>query len=70
MAGALCVELQTEDGRPIPTLRLADCVPLYGDKIDFVVKWRGKPNLAALAGEPIRIKFVMQECDVYSFQFR
>jgi hypothetical protein len=69
-AGSLSVELQTEDGHPIQGFRLADCVPIYGDKIDFVVNWRDNPQLSLLAGKSIRIKFVMQECDVYSFQFR
>ena len=69
-AGKLLVELQTDDGRPIQGFGLADCIPIYGDKIDLVAHWQDNPSLESLSGKRIRMRLVMQECDVFSFQFR
>lgn len=68
-AGSLRVELQHSDGKPILGFRLEDCTPLYGDHIDQAVHWSGDKKLESLAGQPVRLRFTMQECDLYSFQF-
>ena len=67
--GGLRVELQTEDGKPIPGFSLKDCAPVYGDGIDLAVKWKDDANLAAIAGRPVRMRFAMTECDLYAFRF-
>ena len=69
-AGSLQVEIQSADGNPIPHLTLNDCPPIFGDNIDRTVKWRGGPELSVLAGRSVRLRFVMKECDLYSFQFQ
>lgn len=69
-AGHLRVELQTVDGTPIPGWTLDDCVPIYGDEIDRRVEWRGEPDLTSVADQAVRLRFELQECDLYSFQFR
>lgn len=68
-AGSLRVELQNPDGSPISGFTMQDCRPVIGDKIDGVVEWNNKPDLAALAGQPVCLKFEFVECDLYSFQF-
>jgi hypothetical protein len=40
-----------------------------GDTIDGVISWEGDPDLAAWSGKPVRLVFVMTECDLYSFRF-
>ena len=69
-AGSLRVELQRLDGTPIPTFTLEDCPPIYADEIEQSVDWRGDADLATVADQPIRLRFVMAECDLYSFRFR
>lgn len=69
-AGQLRVELQTADGQPVPGFSLEDCQPIVGDDIERVVNWKGDPDLAALHGQPVRLRFVMNECDLYSFRLR
>ncbi|MBL9092634.1 MAG: hypothetical protein JNL96_15535 [Planctomycetaceae bacterium] len=69
-AGSLRVEVQDLAGEPIAGLALENCVPLYGDGIDLVVRWHADKLPPSLAGEPVRLRFVLQECDLYSFQFR
>ncbi|WP_417385936.1 hypothetical protein [Gimesia sp.] len=68
-AGSLKVEIQQQDGSPIPGFTMQDCLPVIGDKIDGTVIWKNRPDLAAFAGQPVRLKFQLQECDLYSFQF-
>jgi hypothetical protein len=68
-AGGLLVEVQDEHGAPIPGFRLDDCTLMVGDNIEQRVQWQGDPKLSALVGKPIRLRFVMTECDLYSFRF-
>ena len=68
-AGSLRVALQHADGSAIPGFRLEDSKTHVGDTIDGEISWEGDPDLAAWAGKPVRLVFVMTECDVYSFRF-
>jgi len=68
-AGSVQVEIQDAVGNPLPGFRLKDCQPLVGDQIAGTVGWQGAPDLGALAGQPVRLRFVMTECDLYSFRF-
>lgn len=69
-AGSLRVEIQKVDGTPIPGFTLKECLPVIGDEIEGRVGWRGTGDLASLAGQPVRLRFVMKECDLYSFRFQ
>ena len=68
-AGTLRVEVQRQDGKPVSGFALADCRPVFGDQIDRPVGWNDESDLSALAGRPVRLRFVLQECDLYSFRF-
>ena len=69
-AGVIHVEIQKSDGTPIPGFSAADCLPIYGDKIDRIVRWRSQSDLTSLAGQSVRLRFVMKECDLYAFCFQ
>lgn len=69
-AGGLRVEIQDESGKPVPGFGLEDSCCLVGDEIERVVKWSGEPDSGVLAGKPVRLMFVMQEADLYSFRFK
>jgi hypothetical protein len=69
-AGTIRVEIQDVDGKPIPGFALADCDEIYGDDLERVVAFKGGPDLAKLAGKPIRLRFVMSDADLYSIRFR
>jgi hypothetical protein len=69
-AGSIRIELQDENGKPLPGFVLDDCPPIFGDTVDRVIGWKGSPDLAKFAGRPVRIRFVLNDADVYSFQFR
>lgn len=68
--GLVQIEIQDEAGKPIRGFTLDDCPIVYGDSIDLAVKWKNDRNLSSLAGKPVRLRFVMKECDLFSFQFQ
>ena len=67
--GKLLVELQDADGKPLPGFTAKDCQPFNGDQIAHTVAWKGGSDLAALAGKPIRVRFQINDGDLYSIQF-
>ena len=68
--GSVRVELQRPDGRALPDYRLGDCLPLVGDEIEGVVRWRHGRDLGTLSGRKVRVRYVLQDADLYSMQFR
>lgn len=68
-AGRMRVELQDESGKPIPGYGLEDCEMIYGDEIARVVKWQQGTDVSRLAGTTIRVRFVMNEADLFSIKF-
>jgi hypothetical protein len=70
--GAVQVELQTADGRAVPGFTLSDCRPIVGDAIEHRVVWgegAGNGDLSSLAGQPVRLRFVMTDADLFALQF-
>lgn len=67
--GSLRVEIQDADGTPIPSFTLDDSIELYGDTVARNATWKGDPDLSALAGKPVRLRFVMRDADLYSIKF-
>lgn len=68
-AGDIRIELQDENGNPIPGYSLEDCEPIFGDTIDRQVFWKDGKDLAGLQGKNVKIKFVLRDADLYSFRF-
>jgi hypothetical protein len=68
--GRISVELQDPDGNPIDGFRASDCRPLSGDETAAEVSWSGPGDLSALAGKPVRLRFVLAGADLFSFRFK
>jgi hypothetical protein len=68
-AGHIQVELQTPEGKPLPGHSLADSESIYGDTTTHTVKWKDSSDLTALAGRPVRLRFVLHDADLYSLKF-
>ena len=49
--------------------RLDDSIELYGDTVARNAIWKDNPDLGALAGKPVRLRFVMKDADLYSIKF-
>lgn len=68
-AGSIRVELQSEGGQPLPGFTLADCPEIFGDTVDRKVPWPVTSDLAPLAGKPVRLRFVLDDADLFAFRF-
>lgn len=68
-AGSLAVELQDAAGQALPGFALADCSELFGDTLERTVTWKGGADVSALAGRPVRLRFVLKDAHVYSLRF-
>jgi hypothetical protein len=69
-AGEIRVEIQDIDHDPVPGYSLSECPPIFGDAIAREVYWKSGSNLSSLAGKTIRLRFVLKDADLYSFQFK
>jgi hypothetical protein len=67
--GSVRVELRAEDGAPIRGFAAADARALQGDETAAPAAWSGGTDVAALAGRPIRLRFLLQDAELYSFRF-
>lgn len=68
-AGDVHVELRAADGAPLEGFRLDDMAPLFGDELDGGVCWKGGSDLTALIGQPVRLRFVMKDADLFALRF-
>lgn len=68
--GSVRVEVQDESGQPMSDFTAADSLSLVGDKIDQPVSWKKGTDVSSLVGKPVRLRFIMQEADLFAIQFR
>ena len=66
--GRVTVELVDAAGREIRDRGRSD--PITTDGLRTTVTWAGKSDLAALRGTPVRIRFTLQQAQLFSFAFR
>jgi hypothetical protein len=69
-AGGMRIELQDPTGKPLPGFTGEDCDELFGDSLDRLVTWKGNADVAAVAGQPVRVRVLLQDADLFAFQFR
>jgi len=69
-AGHVRVELQDATGQPLPGFALADSDELFGDALARTVTWKDRSDLSAMAGRPIRLRFLLRDADLYALKFR
>lgn len=67
--GWLQVEILTPEGTPEAGYELAACDPLRSNSTGRTVTWGGKQDVSALAGRPVRLRFVMRSMKLFAFQF-
>ena len=65
----IMVEIQDATGNPIPGFALADCPDHFGDTIARQMQWKKGADVSSLAGQPVRLRFVLKDADLYSFKF-
>ena len=67
-AGGIRVEIQTAEGDAIPGYTLQECPVIVGDSVERTVSWATTADLASLRGKAIRLKFVLQDADLFSLR--
>ena len=81
--GEIWVEIQDEHGMPIPGFAhksvppwasaeqraVSDTVSVDRNGTAQEVWWKGGPDVSALAGRPVRLRFVMRSAKLFAFQF-
>ncbi len=68
--GFVRVEIQDAAGTPLPGFTLDDCPEIIGDEIGRVVAWKQGADVSALAGQPVCLRFVMKDADLFAMRFR
>ena len=69
-AGTLQAELlDAATGEVIPGYTLANSVALQADSVRTKLHWQGVTDLSGLAGKSVKIRFSVQNADLYSFWF-
>lgn len=64
----LLVELQDENGTPIPGFTKKDCVAMKkANSTKYQISWNSDRNLGALEGKAVRVKFYLRDADLYAF---
>ncbi len=43
---------------------------IYGDEISRIVSWKKNPDVSVLSGKSVRLRFIVKDADLYSFQFQ
>ena len=76
-AGSIRLEIQDEDGSPLPGFSLAESPLIWGDEIAHTVRWKRSHSQATsdkplrrVAGKAVRLRFVMKDADLYSVRFQ
>jgi len=65
--GELAVEVLDAEGHAIAPFTRQTCVPLSLDSTRAEVRWQGAEDLAAIAGQPVRLRFHLRQGSLYSF---
>ena len=68
--GRVGVEILAPEGQPLPGFGAGDADWFSGDAIRHVVQWAGLPDVGRFAGQPVRLRFHLENAALYAFQFR
>ncbi|PWJ58152.1 hypothetical protein CLV98_1049 [Dyadobacter jejuensis] len=68
-AGEIKIEIQDQNGKPIPGFTLEDAQPIIGNEITRIVSWKGGEDISQFASKPVRLRVYVKDGDLYSFKF-
>lgn len=68
-AGKIIIEIQDEDGKPVPGFTMAEAQEIIGDETKRIVSWNGMTEVSRLASKPIRLKIFLKDADIFSLKF-
>jgi hypothetical protein len=68
--GMVSAELLNDKFEPVPGFTRADAQAVRGDLVSTELSWRGHSDLLSLRGQAVRIRFYLQDADLYSVALR
>jgi hypothetical protein len=69
--GMLRCELLDKNKKPIKGYTLEDCDLIHtANELDRPVRWKRQSEVSSPAGQPVRLRVVYRDTDLYAFQFR
>ena len=76
-AGSIQIEIQDEAGRALPGFALEESPLVWGDDIEYTVRWQrshaganSDEPLKRIAGKPVRLRLMMKDADLFSLRFQ
>lgn len=69
-AGEIVIEIQDENGIPVPGFTMQQADRLIGNEIARPVSWKGNSRLGELASKPVRLHIYLKDADLYSIRFK
>lgn len=69
-AGSVKVEVLDANGAPLAGFTRDEADELVGDAIEHAVTWSGSGDISAWAGQPVQLRFIMKDADVYALRSR
>lgn len=66
--GTINVEVQDENGQPIPGFSSKDWLAVRGDSMRHTVGWRVQKDLSMLKGRTVKLRIQLRSAKLYSFQ--
>ena len=58
-----------EDGHAVPGFSRAQALPATGNSLRMPVTWKAGSNVSRLAGQAIRLRFHLRDCQLFAFRF-
>lgn len=69
-SGSLSCEICDLAGAVISGFAREDCVPIVGDRIEYPVSWKKGVDVSRLGGRPVRLRFILQDADLFALRFQ
>src|SRR5690606_38022794 len=69
-AGEIRIEIQDENGQPIPGFSMEESNAIIGNEIAGIARWNDNTDLSPLQSKPIRMYVYMKDADLYSIRFK
>jgi len=67
-AGGIRVEIQDSTGVVHEGFSTENCIEAIGNYIDGKIKWKEHQNIKKLSGKPVKLRILLKDANLYSFQ--
>ena len=68
-AGFIKIEIQDQNGIPVPGFTYDDSKEIIGNEIKRIVSWNGVTDISTLKSKPVRLRILLKDADLYSVKF-